>query len=493
MCAKVCPLSRWVIPLLLLLLVGLPVFHAQEDIQPAAPNVPERPISQLCDFKKPMYDPTDKDGDRFCDCDVHNEPYSGLPLIRIVCRRHGLNDSFWEESIREQLPHGTSQLDLSYNALTSVPRLSGDNLADLRLNHNKITTVPDNVFANVSTLVELRLSGNQLTVLTTDAFAGLTMLKLLDLSDNRISTIEVHAFSSSIHLERLILSNNSLGTLLNHTDSTLYLKLGVSTRLTVLELQRCNLTEVNLSAGVGLKRVLLGFNRFQTLTNLPKQVTYLDVSGTPIRTLTAKFLPHLLHLETLILQDMPTLYTLDDYALTGLPQLTTVNLQGSRNLSTVHPYVFGQNVARNETGIALSRFILKGTNLRTLNSTLLFAFQKLKVLDVRGAPLRCDCEVRWLREMPDLVTLAICARPMALHGKFFGHIKTELLQCRAEQLWIYTVFNVVLVVLLVVLVAVGIFLIVRAIRPKPHVQLRTVGPMSPYARVTIEPNREDML
>ncbi|XP_052889043.1 leucine-rich repeat neuronal protein 3 [Anopheles moucheti] len=470
--------------LVVVLVVYVQVLRAQEE-DSVAPEV-----SRLCHFKKPLQDPTDVDGDQYCDCDVHNSD-AGLPGIKIDCRKHQLGDVLQQHY--EQLPQGTTHLDLSRNGLTLVPHLIGKELIYLNIGHNQIAAIPDKVFTNVSLLEELDASSNRIETLTTDALAGLSNLKKLDLSGNRIGSIEVNAFSVALHLNVLILSNNSLGTFFNRTESDLYLRLGVTNRLAVLEMERCNLTDINLASGVGLERALLGYNQLQQLTKLPKQLAHLDLSGTPIRSIPAKFLPHLLHLATLILQDMPILYTLDQYALYGLPRLTLLNLQGSRNLSTIHPHVFGQNVVRNETDTVLERLILKGTNIRTLNSTLQFAFENLRLLDIRGAPLRCDCELRWLRELPNLVTIGSCAKPNALRATVFGKVQPHQFQCRAEQFWIYTVFNVLLAILLIVLVSIGIFLIVRAIRPKPHVQLRMVGAASPYARVTIEPNRAEVL
>lgn len=481
------------IVLLFVLLVYVQVLRAQEEdsVDPGT-DVPDVRVivSHLCSFKKPLQDPTDIDGDQYCDCDVENTPM-GLPKVEINCRRHQLGDDFWQEY--ELLPQGTTRLDLSLNGLTVVPRLSGEQLRYLNIGHNQITTIPDKVFANVSLLEKLDLSRNRIETLTTDALAGLSKLELIDLSGNLIRSIEVNAFSNALQLHQLILSNNSLGTFFTRIEADLYLRLGVTNRLTILEMERCNLTDINLSSGVGLEQAMLGYNPLQQLSKLPKQLAYLDISGTPIRSLSAKFLPHLLHLKTLILQDMPILYTLEEYALYGLPRLTKLNLQGSRNLSTIHPHVFGQNVVRNETDTKLEHLILSGTNIRTLNSTLKFAFENLGLVDMRGAPLRCDCQLRWLRELPKLKTLGLCVKPNAVRGKPFGMVESNQFQCRAEQFWIYTVFNVLLAILLIVLLSIGIFLIVRAIRPKPHVQLRMVGATSPYARVTIEPNRAEVL
>uniref|UniRef100_A0A182MCZ4 LRRCT domain-containing protein n=1 Tax=Anopheles culicifacies TaxID=139723 RepID=A0A182MCZ4_9DIPT len=480
------------IVLLFVLLVYVQVLRAQEEnsVDPSMEEASAVRVidSHLCHFKKPLQDPTDEDDDQYCDCDVHNTPM-GLPEVQIDCRKHQLADGFWQEY--EQLPQGTIRLDLSQTGLTVVPRLSGENLRYLNIGHNQITTIPDKVFTNVSLLEELDLSSNRIETLTTDALAGLSKLTRIDLSGNLIRSIEVNAFSNALHLKQLTLSNNTLGTFFIRTD--LYLRLGVTNRLAILEMERCNLTDINLSSGVGLETARLGYNPLQQLTNLPKQLAHLDISGTPIRSLSAKFLPHLLHLVTLELKDMPILYTLEEYALYGLPRLSNLNLQGSRNLSSIHPHVFGQNVDRGETVTKLERLTLTGTNIRTLNSTLQAAFEKMRRLDMRGAPLRCDCQLRWLRELPNLQTLGICVKPNAVRGLTFGMVESHQFECRAEQFWIYTVFNVLLAILLIVLLSIGIVMIARAIRPKPHVQLRKVGASSPYARVTIEPNRAEVL
>ncbi|XP_052861129.1 leucine-rich repeat neuronal protein 3-like [Anopheles cruzii] len=469
---------------LLLLLAGSRL--RADDVEP------QQAVSHLCNFENPLLDPTDTEGDGYCDCDLQNVPPWGELVVKISCRKHNLTDAFWPEDGREYLPQGTVQVDLSQNSLSRIPRLIGEALRYLLLDHNEIATVPDKVFAGLGSLLELDLSWNRLEVLGTDALTGLGLVKKIDLSHNHIAAIEVNAFSGAIHLEWLVLSNNSLGEFFNRTAETdLYLRLGVTTRLATIELERCNLIDISLTNGAGLEKAFLGHNRLQQVTRLPKQLSYLDLSGTPIRSLSPKFLPHLLHLETLVMQDMPILYTLEAYSLYGLPRLALLNLQGSRNLSVIHAHTFG--VVRNETDTALKRLILKGTNIRTLNGSLAFAFENVRMLDLRGAPLRCDCQLRWLREMHNLTTVGICLKPSTLRHRPFGTIEPHQFECRAEQSWVYTVFNVILAILLVVGVGVGIYLIVRAVRPPSNVQLRKVGENSPYARVTIEPNQAENL
>uniref|UniRef100_A0A8D8FK16 Leucine-rich repeat neuronal protein 1 n=2 Tax=Culex pipiens TaxID=7175 RepID=A0A8D8FK16_CULPI len=448
-------------------------------------------VTQLCNFDKPLLDPSDDAGGKFCGCDVESSPPWGIPVVLIDCRDHHLQNAIFRA---ETLPQGTIRADMSYNKFVEVPLFSGDKLKFLSLRNNAITSLKDKNFANVSGLVELDLSENEIELINSDVFTGLVTLRQLNLAENRITVIQANAFSPLQHLEHLVLSHNPLGAFLNATENDIFLKLGVTPRLSIIELENCSLTVVDLTNGVGLDQIVLSYNQLLSIQKLPKAVTHLDISGNPFKTMSAKFLPHLFHLQHLTMEDMPYLYKLEEYALFGLPRLSHLNLQGSRNLTTFDPHAFGRNVVLNETDAVLQELILKGTSIRTLNSSLLQAFDQLNVLDLTGTPLTCDCNVRWLKTL-NVTTHASCTKPMSLRGQQLADIAEDRLQCKEEKSWLYTVFNVVLVVLLVVLVGAAVYLIYLAIRPRrQQVQLRNkVGVNSPYARVTIEPNQAENL
>ncbi|XP_065089034.1 leucine-rich repeat neuronal protein 3-like [Ochlerotatus camptorhynchus] len=444
-------------------------------------------MTKLCNFDKPLIDPTDDAGGKYCDCDVENSPPWGIPVVIINCQDHHLQNDILQA---ENLPQGTIALDLSYNKLTSIPKFTGDKLKYLTLRNNAITALKDKNFANVSNLLELDLSENEIDLINSDAFEGLEQLRKLNLAENKIKTIQANAFSTFIRLEHLILSNNPLGNFFNTSENDIFLKLGVTPRLNMIELENCSLVYIDLSNGVGIDHIVLSSNQLTQIQKLPRALANLDISNNPIRVMTAKFLPHLSNLQSLTMEDMPNLYKLEEYALFGLPRLTHINFQGSRNLTTIDPHIFGKNVVLNETDTILEELILKGTNIRTLNSSLKFAFEQLKVLDLSGTPLNCDCEIRWLKEM-QFSTTASCSKPTSLRGQHLSEIEIDKLQCKVEKSWIYMVFNVLLVILLIVLVIVAVYLVYIAIRPRQQVQLRKVGVNSPYARVTIEPNQAE--
>lgn len=458
------------------------IVQAQEDDTGAM-------MTKLCNFDKPLIDPTDDAGGKYCDCDVENSPPWGIPVVIISCQDHHLQNDIFQV---ELLPQGTIRLDLSYNKFTSAANFTGDKLKYLSLRNNKITTLADKNFVNVSSLLELDLSENEITLINSDAFEGLKILRKLNLAENQITIIQPNAFSPFNHLEHLVLSNNPLGEFFNKSENDVFLKLGVTPRLSVIELENCSLVQIDLSNGVGLDHIILSSNQLTQIQKLPRALSHLDISNNPIRLMSAKLLPHLSNLQSLTMEDMPNLYKLDEYALFGLPRLTHINLQGSRNLSIIDPHVFGKNVVLNETDTVLEELILKGTNIRTLNSSLQFAFEKLKTLDLTGTALNCDCEIRWLKEM-SFNTEASCAKPASLRGMQLSEVDVDKLQCKVEKSWIYTMFNVLLVILLIILVIAAVYLVYIAIRPRQQVQMRKVGVNSPYARVTIEPNQAENL
>lgn len=455
-------------------------------------------ISELCSFEKPLvpaaavsvsFARLTEAGGRStvkCDCDVTNSAPWGMPGVEILCIDMKLHNDYFSA---EHLPAGTIVLDMSYNEFEVVPHFVGEQLTKLDLSNNEVATLSDNNFAGVKRLQKLDLSFNKIEIVGANAFNELGDLRELILIDNRISVLSKNLFSPLISLEVLMLSENNLNNSFNMKDVDLFLTYGVTPRLRILEVEHCNLTNIDISRGAGLDEIKMGYNDFETVPAIPRGVKELDLSGNPVSVLTPKFLPHLVNLETLFMEDMPNLHLIDEYSLYGLPNLRHLNLQGSKKLETFHVHAFGRNVINNETDTQLEKLNLRGANLKTLNSSLSFAFENLKELELGGNPLRCDCEIRWLKSL-EIETNAECSKPFHLRKTKLSDVGENKLQCRRWKSWVYMVFNVVLILLLIVLCGIAVYLIYLGIRPKNR-QLRKVGGSSPYARVTIEPNRAE--
>ena len=105
----------------------------------------------------------------------------------------------------------TTNLDLSYNVITELPRHSFAFLLDLyhlNLDCNQIFSIDDHAFANLSKLHFLNLTHNNISYIDGILFRDTTSLKSLHLKYNSLTTIPEVA--NLINLEFLDLSNNHI-------------------------------------------------------------------------------------------------------------------------------------------------------------------------------------------------------------------------------------------------------------------------------------------
>ena len=148
---------------------------------------------------------------------IQREAFRGISDLRGVDVRHNqISGTVDSGTFAVDVP--LESLDFSHNDIES---LSGDafalagksTLTDLRLAGNRLTVLPEGVFASLTRLEHLDLSGNQLTNITSPLFDDLFSLKRLFLAENRISHLDPTVFNSLLRLEQLALDNNELSML----------------------------------------------------------------------------------------------------------------------------------------------------------------------------------------------------------------------------------------------------------------------------------------
>lgn len=424
-----------------------------------------------------------------CECDNHSSSPWGIRTVDINCqsRKFTITTFNWEV-----LPALSETLDISWNLFEYVPDLDSNTLKRLTASHNNVTALDDNNFNKLPQLRELDLSWNSIEVISVNAFIGLSHLQKLDISHNHLRKISFHVFSYLVALEEINLSwNQNLNDTFGLQDVDLFLGLGATPRLKTIRMNRCGLTSMDLSHGTNLTSIYLEWNNFTSIPTLPRGVTYLDMSGNPIEVIGTKFFPQMYQLETLMMEDMPQLREIGPYALYGLPALKKVSFQNSRSLKKINPEAFGPIQTGNETEqLALEELILRGAALETLNSSLSSVFRNLKTIDLAGLPLDCDCRVVWIKHL-DIETGAQCHEPKILHGSKVSKMNFHEAECKSWPGWIqHTMHGLMLIVFLVVC-SVGFYMLVVRLRPFHRSSMRKVGPSSPYAPITIEPNRAE--
>ncbi|XP_072771951.1 LOW QUALITY PROTEIN: lumican [Nerophis lumbriciformis] len=165
------------------------------------------------------------------------------------------------------------------NQLSSVPSGLPDGLKQLRLAHNKISSIAPGELKNLQNLTVLLVQGNRLKTIKEGALDGLLGLHLLDLGGNSFSLVPKHLPSL---VQQLYLSNNSLSGV--HEDSLVGL-----VNLRHLGLSHCGLQSphihpkaFNLSS---LLELDLSYNELVSIPTVPTTLQHFYLEANDIREL----------------------------------------------------------------------------------------------------------------------------------------------------------------------------------------------------------------
>jgi Leucine-rich repeat (LRR) protein len=121
-----------------------------------------------------------------------------------------------EEIYKIQNPHNVRKLYLTNINFTSLPHNIFNELTQLQiltLSDNKLSSLPHNIFNELTQLQGLNLSFNNFTSLPHNIFNSLTQLQGLNLSNNNLTLLPENIFNSLTQLQRLHLSYNNFTSL----------------------------------------------------------------------------------------------------------------------------------------------------------------------------------------------------------------------------------------------------------------------------------------
>ncbi|XP_022084419.1 uncharacterized protein LOC110975875 [Acanthaster planci] len=198
-------------------------------------------------------------------------------------------------------------IDCDGKDLDTVPAGIPADTRFLRLEHNRLTRLPADVFSGLSLLIQLTLYNNQIADIEDGAFRDLVRLRKLHLESNNISLLTNHTFEGVPNLEELILRNNRLSSLPSGVFSQVH-----------------SLVELDLAHN--------GIRDFPTdVSQDLRNVQMLDLSSNPAGLISTAIFEHMVALQQIKLSSLIGISEIDlsGLAFDGLGNLVTLNLDGN--------------------------------------------------------------------------------------------------------------------------------------------------------------------
>lgn len=196
-------------------------------------------------------------------------------------------------------------LDMSENGLEIFPKLLLERLEELYISKNKITTLVNGCFSNMSSLIIIDLHYNRIKTIEETTFEGLTKLQKLDLSKNNLILLGPTTFQFLNSLITLKVSKNvNLGNPQDIEEA--YFLFGTSQRLQIIEASNINMTKIPSTISRSVRKLRLSNNMIDIiqcgqLDSFPL-LQVLDVSNNLIKDIEEDALGRLDFLSHILLQ-----------------------------------------------------------------------------------------------------------------------------------------------------------------------------------------------
>ncbi|XP_042235089.1 leucine-rich repeat neuronal protein 1-like [Homarus americanus] len=318
----------------------------------------------------------------------------------------------------EKLPSDLQVLSVKgnsiYYVLDNISQLT--DLREIDLSGNRIKSIGrGGMFQNMTRLVYLNVGKNTISTIFHDNLVGPKALQHLVLSNNKINYIENEALLDLTKLQVLDLEQNSLGSLYKEW----FHGLGNLVALNLAHNRIHNIPPSVFRVLRSLERMYLAGNRISTVNPLAfsglislQVLTLEDNKMERIPTAAFQSLPAL---ETLTLDknplikiqpldfshltvakislcQMPDLNIIDSKAFYNLINVSTIHINNNKKLTYVHPSAFMRVDS-------LKELQLHNNNLMGIQKEMAKYMPEGVELSLHENPLKCDCNVRWLREL----------------------------------------------------------------------------------------------
>ena len=262
----------------------------------------------------------------------------------------------------------------------------------LDLSRNTLTSLVNQTFAPLETLVELRLSQNKINTVQPSAFHGLSRLRVLYLDHNLIAEINPAWFEPLEHLRFLYLTNNLLRTLPAFTFRPLK-------ALQILNVAQNKIHNVSHEAfyavrsldTLNLSKNLLNFVPNEAMGAL-KNLDSLDMSQNPVRSLTRNSFSTLYVLSKLKLDRMYQMSSMHLHTFVDNMQLKELSMSENQVLQPLPWGIFNANTA-------LAHLNFANNTLWSTLSPHQIPLRSIRSLKIAGIPFYCNCSLTWLWEL----------------------------------------------------------------------------------------------
>lgn len=281
-------------------------------------------------------------------------------------------------------------------------KLTKINIVELNLAQNNISTIRNLTFIRWHKLLHLDLSHNQIATIEPLALFGLGLLETLNLRNNLL----VHVPTTALHSTVLTISSPVFSSQAHARPSSIkYLDLSENTLRHIgpesfellekaqdVHLESCSIQSIDDQAFKGLDRLYslsLDKNNLQEVPS--KAFNYLGLlrslkmNANNFSTIYPKSFTGLPHLEELQLND-GAFSELQAGVFDGLDALRRLELGYNHNLTHIALGTFQH----------MSRLTYLSLYFDSLSSIENVFTDNLTILDLRGNPLYCSCDIKWL-------------------------------------------------------------------------------------------------
>lgn len=325
-----------------------------------------------------------------------------------------------------------STLDVTFQTATQIPstlfHFGTDSLTTLSIHGSKLSSLPNNIFADLAILKTLTIHGNRIRFLQPTIFNGGIPLPLYKIRIIGIKSIPRDILFGKGNLKFLTLKgiedipSINLPPQLDYLDmsnSHVYISPESLTNLNNLrrlDLHNTSLTKLDNTAFDSLKSLFSIDMSMNNITELSGEIfkacrntlNSLDLSYNKLQLISKLYFSSVKSLRVLNLSHNIIRYIEKD-SFKRLRMLTTLNCAG--NLITGLP----KNVFA--TVWSLTAIDFSNNNISELSSTIFITSRQLDSINLKNNPLNCNCGIRLIKmQHPYASICGVCTSPIEFKG-----------------------------------------------------------------------------